>query len=407
MGKNLKTLLILSGGAEAIKGIISAKEMGLRVIVADGNPEAPGRRYSDVFIPVNIYDSEATLKAIKSYEQQDEISGVITIAADNPKSVSRVADYLDLPGPSLTTAKLATNKLDMKNIFKKNNLPIPWYSSVESQLELQEILTKRPAEYVLKPVDSRGSRGVIRLSDIKNVPYAWEFSLQNSPSKTLILEEWLVGDQLSTESIVWNGMTYLCGLADRNYKKLDELYPFVVEDGGETPSKYSPLINQEVNDLMTKAAIALGLESGSIKGDIVNTSSGLQIIEVATRLSGGFFSTDTIPMVYGYSLIEQVIRMALGEEPLLPNAPLTNNFFQANRFLFLPPGKIKAIRKRAQNCDDIILDELYVKEGEVIARTDNHTKRSGTVMSVSATREQAIANCIRIIEGYDIEMSSD
>ena len=302
------------------------------------------------------------------------------MAADNPVSVAYVASFLSLVGPSRETAKLATDKLLMKSVFSRNGVSIPWFRAVQSPAEIKSILEERGDTYVLKPTDSRGSRGVVRVSKSSDVDYAWEFSRPYSVSGGMILEEWLEGPQLSTESLVWQGRSYLCGVADRNYNRLDSLFPHVVEDGGETPSRFSPEIDSSLDELITKAARAIGLENGTIKGDIVLTEKGPVVIEVAARLSGGYFATDTIPLVYDYPIVKEAIKIVLGETPVLPNKPLQNRVFQANRFLFLAPGKVKSITGPSTEDPDIAIFKIYVREGQIIPETTNHTQRGGMVL---------------------------
>jgi biotin carboxylase len=406
MGSDVKTLLILAGGVEAVSGILTARERHLHVVVADGDINAPGKKYADDFIHVNIYNSDETLIAVKEYTSKNKIDGVITIAADNPLSVSKVANHLNLEAPSVRVSSICSDKVHMKDVFRMNNVPIPWYKGVRLKSEIIEVLRTRPGEYVLKPADSRGSRGVIRLSDISKCGDAWEFSRNYSTSGQLIIEEWLEGDQLSSESIVWEGASHLAGLADRNYNRLDELHPFIVEDGGETPSKYSPNINDDIDTLMTDAAKAIGLKNGVIKGDIVLTDNGPYVIEVAPRLSGGYFSTDTIPLVYGYSIINQLISIALGEMPTLPLSPLKVNSYQANRFIFLKPGKIESIEHQNIFDEEIVFNQLSVNVGDMILQVDNHTKRAGMVMAVSDSSKSAIEKCEREINRIKIKLSS-
>ena len=61
-----KTLLIISGGLEAIPGIIHAKKMGFHVVVSDGNPHAPGFEFADDYIVESTYDIEATANAVEN-----------------------------------------------------------------------------------------------------------------------------------------------------------------------------------------------------------------------------------------------------------------------------------------------------------------------------------------------------
>ena len=109
----------------------------------------------------------------------------------------------------MKTSILSTDKLKMKKVFQKYSLPIPNFVGISSRNELHKQI-KHFSDAVLKPVDNRGSRGVIRINKNSDVDKAFNYSMNFSPSKKLILEEWLSGYQLSTEALVISGKTYLC-----------------------------------------------------------------------------------------------------------------------------------------------------------------------------------------------------
>ena len=92
--------------------------------------------------------------------------------------------------------------------------------------------------------------GYQKNSDINN---AFDYSIKFSPTRKLILEEWLSGSQLSTESLVISGKTHLCGIADRNYSNQKDTFPYIVEDGGETPSRYYPKIKNKLEKIYTES----------------------------------------------------------------------------------------------------------------------------------------------------------
>jgi biotin carboxylase len=406
MGTVGKTLLILSGGVEAVKGIEIAKTMGLTIVLVDGNPNAPGRVLADAFIEANIYDSAAVLSAVAAFEGKGKIDGVITVASDAVRSVAAVAEYLGLPGISKETAFLSTEKFEMKLRFKESSIPVPGFASIGS---VDELIANggRWAKAVLKPVDSRGARGVVRIDAETDLQWAYAYSCGFSPSKKLILEEWIAGPQLSTESLVVDGKTYLCGVADRNYTRLSEAYPYVIEDGGETPSRFSPAIDERLTKLLDSAARALGIENGVLKGDIVlNEAEGNApyIIEVATRLSGGFFSTITIPLVYGINIVEHAIALSLGLTPPLSES-LTLLCCQANRFLFLKPGTVTSVDAPPEDSlpEYVKYFELNAAKGDVVSVIENHTERRGSVLVYGETRGEAVKRAESIIASIRVE----
>ena len=405
MGSLNKTLLVLSGGKEAVEGIKVAKEMGLKVVVCDGDKSAPGRNLADEFLLGNIYDPEEVKKALLNYTYKNRIDGVITIASDAVRSVASVAESLNLPGINKETAYISTEKLRMKECFQKHMIPMPRFTSVNALPELRDKIGCFE-QSILKPVDSRGARGVIRIGKHSDLQWAFEHSMQFSLSKRLILEEWLSGPQISTESLVMNGKSYLCGVADRNYSKLKETFPYVVEDGGETPSKYSPEIDEKLINILDKVSKTIGLENGILKGDIVLKNGNPYVIEIATRLSGGFFSTITIPLVYKINLVKMAILLSLGIR-INPPKELQNHCFQANRFLFIEPGVVNKVSAPDPDTlpDFVKYFEVNVQEGDRLEKIADHTMRRGSIMVVGSTREQAIARVEKILESIEIEMA--
>ena len=60
-----------------------------------------------------------------------------------------------------------------------------------------------------------------------------------SNKKKIILEEYLKGQQLSTESIISNYNVKTVGISDRNYEFLKRFEPNIIENGSDLPSKTS------------------------------------------------------------------------------------------------------------------------------------------------------------------------
>ena len=84
-----KTLLIVCGGIEATHGIARAKEMGLHVVVSDGDPNAPGFALADASLIASTYDPRGTANAAELYHRTVRpIDGVICMGADVPQTVA-------------------------------------------------------------------------------------------------------------------------------------------------------------------------------------------------------------------------------------------------------------------------------------------------------------------------------
>jgi biotin carboxylase len=402
-----KTLWIVSGGVEAVPGIRRAKELGLHIVVSDGDPNAPGFQHADDAIIASTYDVDGTVEKAVQYQQEKRaIDGVICIAADVPLTVASVANALKLPGIPVKTAQLASDKIAMKDKFVEMGIPVPWYSPLDSWEHLHTIIQKRKGQFVIKPVDSRGARGVLKLDEYTaNLKWMYDFSLQFSPSKQLMVEEYLEGPQISTESILVDGMGYTPGFVDRNYGFLERFAPNIIENGGQQPTQLIPKEKESISRLAESAGRALGVTDGVVKGDMVLTRDGAKVIEIATRLSGGWLSTDQIPLATGVDFIGCAIRVALGEK--VDTSGLVPKFQKgvAIRYFFPTPGRVRRIKNvgKYRQMPWVHRLHFFINKNEVVEAATNHTKRAGFVITVGKTRDEAVARAETVIEDVMIE----
>lgn len=389
-----KTILIVSGGIEAADAAKRAKEMGYSVVVSDRDPQAPGFEFADSCIIADVYGAQETAAAAERYNRKvRKIDGVICVAADAPITAATVAECLGLPGISVATAELACDKLRMKERFAERGVPVPWFAEVETPQALQRFAIERGSNLVIKPADSRGSRGVQRVAQVEDLTKAFMLARSHSPTERVIVEQYLEGPQVSTESVVVNGVCYTPGFSDRNYEYLDRYAPFFIENGGDLPSHLSPEIQAKVKDVVARAAAALGVTNGTVKGDIVVHKGEAYVIELAARLSGGFFCTREIPLNTGVDFIGAAIKLALGE-PVTAEELEPKQFIPViQRYAFPDPGHVISVTGAEEARQIAGVTELIVtaKPGDVILPAGDKRPSAAMVLTTGATREAALS----------------
>ncbi len=403
----MKTLWVVSGGVEAVPGIRRARELGLRVVVSDASPRAPGFALADERILVSTYDAEATAEAALRYaRKRGPVDGVLSIAADVPVTVARVAEALGLPGIPVSVAELSADKLAMKRRLAGDGVALPWFAPVADLEELRALVAKEGPPLVLKPVDSRGARGVLRLTEDVDLELAFEMSRRESPSGRLLLERFLPGPQLSTESLVLEGVAHTPGFADRNYELLERCAPWLIENGGTLPSRIPAAQRAEVEALLQRAAASLGVTSGVLKGDLVLYDGRPHVIEVATRLSGGYLCSPEIPLSTGVDFVGSAIRLALGER--VDPAELEPRFARGvcQRCLLLPPGRVAAIEgvPEVRARPEVALLDLRVAVGDRVPPLTSHAARSGILIATGADAALAERNAAAAIAAIRVRM---
>ena len=401
-----KTLLIIGAGVESCEGIKIARSMGLYTIVADGDPDAPGFELADYRLNVSTYD--ARLMATSAYELTRSgiaIDGVIAMCADVPLTVAIVAKKLLLPGLSIESAEWVSDKLLMKERLRKKGIPIPRFKRIYSTTAFDSLVSEFDKPFVIKPVDSRGARGVQLIESEGQYSGAYKLARRESPTGRVMVEQYLAGPQISTETLVDRGVCYTLGFSDRNYQRLHHTRPFIIEDGGDAPSHLSSAEKKDVTEIAEKAALALGLNTGVAKGDMVMTADGARVIEVAGRLSGGYFSTTQILLATGVDFIKNAVLLALGENLDPAQLVATEKKGVAIRYLWPPAGKIKSISglERARKQSGVEMLSLTIKPGDTILPVSDHTQRAGFVIATGTDKLHAIKRAADALNSISIE----
>ena len=388
-----KTLLIISGGIEAADAAKRAKEMGYTVVVSDRDPMAPGFAFADSCLIADVYGASETAAAAERYNRKiRKIDGVICVAADAPITAATVAQRLRLPGLPLHVAELACDKLAMKKCFLSAGVAVPWFTEVRTPQELQRVAVERGRDLVIKPVDSRGSRGVQRVAKIEDLAAAFLLARSHSPSERVMVEQYLDGPQVSTESIVIDGQCFTPGFSDRNYEYLERYAPFFIENGGDLPSHLPPEIQAKVRDLVARAASAMGVTHGTVKGDIVIHKGEPYVIELAARLSGGFFCTREIPLNTGVDFIGAAIKIALGETVTGEDLQPRHATPVIQRYAFPKAGTVTAVHgeDEARAVPGIAEVVVTAKPGDVIPPAGDKRPSAAMVLATGRTREAAL-----------------
>lgn len=392
MEKLTKSLLIIGAGREQVPVYQIAKKMGLFIIGTDINPQAPAFEFADVRLHCSTRNAQETLETVLEYAKVNSIDGVMTVANDVPFTVALVADKLKLPGISLRSAKLVSNKISMKEQFVRHGIPTPKFDVINTKDDFFKKVKEKNFPLVLKPSDGRGARGVLFIDENTDISFAWNHSIQNSNNKKLLLEEFIEGDQLSVEGIFLDGKYHSIAFADRNYNNLQLTKPFIVENGGVIPSKHEDKILNEISKVIENAAHSLEINTGTVKADIVLSENGPMIIEIAARLSGNYLATHHIPMAYGIDIVSAAINMALGIKIKEDSLQAKKRNYLCARFFFPQPGTIKSIKgiEEVKSLNYVKMLEIYRKEGEFQPLIDNHAARAGTILCEGSTYEESV-----------------
>lgn len=382
-----------------------------KIYVITEFPKDKGLEYADKVEVANAKNPEEALKAaIKLDAEGYKFEAVISLCWDCPLSVSLIAEHFNLFGVSPEIAKNSSIKSIRSKLFEDAGVPSPKYKCCGSLEEVKEVLsTSISLPIVFKPLALAGAKGVIYVDDINDVEKAYEFCTSCSNEKNVLVNEYIEGTEYSTEGLMVNGKLYMTGISERVFK-YKEYRPHFVEAGDIMPVSLTDDEIENFRVVTEKAAKALSINNGIVKGDLIYTKNKeIRVFELTPRLGGPRFGTEMIPLSNGTNILEAAIQQALGEEINYEFLKPQFKKGMINRAIFPKPGIIKGIDgldkiKQMKGFYDFkwFRYEPY-KVGDEIKSPENMWGAIGYAIVTGENREDALKNADEIEKAIDIQ----
>ncbi|MFC2615057.1 MAG: hypothetical protein ACFNYQ_05995, partial [Treponema sp.] len=120
-----KRVFMLGAGFMQGVAIRAARALGCTVVAADGNPSAVCAAEADEFVCIDLKDTARLIDYARYLQQNGGLDAVFTAATDFSAAVAAVAAACGLRGHTLEAALNATDKVRMRECFRKADVPSP------------------------------------------------------------------------------------------------------------------------------------------------------------------------------------------------------------------------------------------------------------------------------------------
>jgi len=380
-----KGILILAAGAMQIPAVLTAKELGLFVIAADKNPRAPGFRYADIGLPLDVVNYAALADWADQHKSEYNISAVFA-GADVAIAAAVLNRQLGLPGISVDVAEASHNKAKMKERWLRDGVSTPASEEVDNKNDARRLAVRHGYPVMVKAVDNSASRGTKVVRSEAELESAVDNAIRYSTTSSCLIEQFVEGEEQSVETVMHRGEQLRAGMVDRHYG----FFPYPIEVGHTNPSHLSAEVQEQIFKVVGHAAKSLGIDNGPAKADMILTKQGPMILEMPARLSGGFHSQYTTPLALGMNPIRAVMRQSLGDDTFQDDLIPTRNEFSLCHALFPAPGRIRSIKgyEDALALEGVKHIFLFKQVGETIESYQNCADRPCYVIVQGSSREK-------------------
>ncbi len=249
----MKVLIIGSGGREHALAWKIAQSPLLTELHAAPGSAAMGEHASCHDIAVSDLDGLVDLARELSIE-------LVVVGPENPLC-DGLADRLRrlgiaVFGPSKLAARLETSKAFAKDFYARHNVPSARYGTFSDAAEAKAFLDQFQPPYVLKADGLAAGKGVVILTDRAEAEAEIDAFLSGKfgeASKTLVIEEFMAGEEVSIFALCDGKSVLYCGAA-QDHKRVGE-GDTGLNTGGMGAYSPAPVASQALIDEAMKTII--------------------------------------------------------------------------------------------------------------------------------------------------------
>lgn len=374
----MKKIMILGGSRYALPVIESAKKLGIYTITADYLPNNIAHKYSDEYVNISIVDKEAVLDAA----QKMKIDGITSFACDpGVISAAYAAEKIGLPnvGPYESVCILQ-NKKKFRNFLKDNDFVVPTAEGYKDIKTALDDINKFHWPVIVKPTDSAGSKGVIRVDIPSNLEKSIIHSLAFSHSGEFIIEDFITqqGYSSDSDSFSVNGELKFVSFNNQRFDSNAE-NPYVPA-AFSWPSSMNDKCQLELKSELQRLIKLLGMKTSVYNIETREGTDGKPYIMEVSPRGGGNRLSECVRYATGVDLITNMVKYSVG----LPMDDIIQKPYCGHWAEIILHSTVAGIFDRVWISDEIknniVEKDVWINTGTVIDTFSAANKSIGTLI---------------------------
>lgn len=342
-------ILVLAGGSDQIALIKELKKRGHKIILVDYFENPPAKPYADKHIAASTLD----VNQVQNIAISEQVSLICTACTDQALlTVAKVSEELGLPCYiSHNTALNVTNKSYMKRVMMHHGIPTAKYVIVD------KIDTSAFHDFqyplVVKPVDCNSSKGVKLVeTEVALIKYLQE-AINYSRTKTAIIEEFKVGEEISADFYVEGNRAKLLSATNstkiankKSFTILQSCYPIITEES-----------EQQLVSIAQSIAEAFEIKNSPLLIQLIYNQGHFDVLEFSARMGGGS-KYHLINVLSGVDIMSKYVDLVLGNYPVVHPCKKVN--FAHMNYVYCHPGVLNEIQGLEELKSEGIIKDYFI-----------------------------------------------
>ena len=320
---NKQKILFLGASANQIPPILYAKNNGYYIITCDNIPSNPGHIHAHETFDISTVDKEAVLELAAA----KKVDAVVAYASDpSAPTVAYVGNRLGLPSNPYDSVSILVDKTRYRQFLRENGFNYPKFVFATNVEEALLRSTELSFPLMVKPADSSGSKGVRKVTSIKEIQDAFVYAQSFSRNNKVIIEQYvqMKGFQTAGDAFIVDGKIAFYCFANEHFNEFCNPH---VPIGESFPSILHLDLQKKIVSEINRLLNLLDMKNGAINIDArIGENNEIYLMEIGPR-NGGNIIPEVIQHCTGVDLIEYTIKSAIGKDCSSLKMTLTKGFY--------------------------------------------------------------------------------
>jgi biotin carboxylase len=389
---DLKTIVFIStnksgSSREAIK---AAAQLGYLTVVFTNKEKQMHQReeYTDVheMIFIDIEDFSAMKEEIHKLQfQGKEIMTIISFVNSYVHTASLLCDEFCKNYASSEAIHRMESKLETRVVLKEQPYNLSFFTVDPADIDsFNTAIQKCVFPVMIKSPTSTGSKDVLLAENERSLKKQVKRLAEKHPEEPIIIEEYIDGDQYLIEALVYQGRPFIAGILEQ---EITEGKRFIITGYGvltDVPKEMQVAIEEVLCSVVTQ----LKIKNGPLHLEMRQSKNGWKLIEINPRISGGAMNK-MLHKAFGFNLVEETLKLALGETPSLERTK--NNTVFTQYMIVSTKGILEKVtgKNRAKKSPGVI--DVYIKprKGTVLTPPLSMGHRYAYIMASGSNMDEA------------------